>query len=245
MQHAKKFLLVSVDGMQRYKEKQKLTDEENHISNNAKLNSQDLVSEMRQTLSNFLHTDSNIPQDQKNELYGFHQSEFLNLRDAALKRKNTNNDGGNKNKRQKTNPILNSAMGYFNRFYPETAERLAQFIVQRVPRLQWNEKSEISIDGHLIPGSNLMTLMEDVMRTHRAFEPVGFMEFAAVLKEAGLPANLVGEKTGVYVNSVNSVNNTGNVKAERTLRFEDIEDNANDDNDLNESYQSSFRDTSG
>src|SRR5271170_7136446 len=250
MQHAKKFLLFSVNGLKRYKEKQKLSDSENHISNNSKLNSQDLIAEMREKLSSFLHKDGNMPLDTKNELYGQQQYEFFDRRDA-MKRKNSNNNGDGKNnsKRLKTGPIPKSAAEYFKWFYPETAGRLAQFIMEHVPRLQWNAKSEISIDGQIIPGSNLKDLMEDVLRKHRSFEPAGYMEFAAVLKEAGLPANLVGETTGVYIANARKQN----VKAERTLQLEDPEDdNANDgyegedgEDAVNNSHHSSLRDVSG
>jgi hypothetical protein len=102
--------------------------------------------------------------------------------------------------RQKPRSVLSRAVTFFQKSYRENAIGFGEFLLfsQTAANIKWNERGEIIINDQIIHGSNLQTLMDDVLRKRVSRKPIGYREFATALKQANLPQNIVGETSGVY-----------------------------------------------
>ena len=59
-------------------------------------------------------------------------------------------------------------------------------------QLSWTDRGELLHDGTPVPGSNMVDLVNDVLRKRRKSDPVGWQAFAQQLKRINLPMELVG-----------------------------------------------------
>ena len=77
------------------------------------------------------------------------------------------------------------------------AENLLKCIEQE-PTMHWNERGEFVHNGQVIKGSNIVDLVNDVVRQRKDFHPHGWQEFARALRRGNVPQDLVGiEKDGI------------------------------------------------
>ena len=58
--------------------------------------------------------------------------------------------------------------------------------------VEWNDRGQLLINNTVVPGSNIVDLVNDVLRKRRQFEPVGWQPFVRVLREMNVPMDLVG-----------------------------------------------------
>ena len=79
---------------------------------------------------------------------------------------------------------------------PVTFKKKAESLLRRVkenPELSWNERGEVTFKGREIPRSNLVDLINDVLRKRQTVgKPEGWETFAAALKGMNVPRELVG-----------------------------------------------------
>ena len=59
----------------------------------------------------------------------------------------------------------------------------------------WNERNELVIDDKPVVGSNMVDLIDDVVRVKRGHSPAGATAFRRVLLESNVPLSLIGNKT--------------------------------------------------
>ena len=59
-------------------------------------------------------------------------------------------------------------------------------------QLSWTDRGELLHDGTPVPGSNMVDLVNDVLRKRRKSDPVGWQAFAQQHKRINLPMELVG-----------------------------------------------------
>ncbi|PVD18260.1 hypothetical protein C0Q70_20809 [Pomacea canaliculata] len=72
------------------------------------------------------------------------------------------------------------------------AERLLQHF-KRNPELTWNDRGEILYEGQAVKNSNLVDLVNDVLRKRkRARSPRGWETFAKALRRMNVSQDLVG-----------------------------------------------------
>jgi hypothetical protein len=203
-QPSRRFVLMSVDGLPKNHLCKECRERKNNasstnnimIGNNAK---QSIIkSEMDDTLKR-----SDLSTEQKLTQYQQLQEEYFNKLPEKRKREEAEKRMEEKKQREFRKPqhIIATAMAFFKKAYSEKAAGLGQFLMddKRIgDSVQWNNFGEVIIDGHLIRGSNLQALMDDVLRKRASVKPVGYLQFAEVLKRKNLPSNVVGETTGVY-----------------------------------------------
>lgn len=81
---------------------------------------------------------------------------------------------------------------------PKSFHAKAKYLLTRLrndPTVDWNGRGEVVLDHHLIPGSNLADLINDVLRDRKSpFEPVGSLEFANHLHAMNVPQEFIGNK---------------------------------------------------
>ncbi|KAJ8319273.1 hypothetical protein KUTeg_004364 [Tegillarca granosa] len=57
--------------------------------------------------------------------------------------------------------------------------------------LKWNERGEISVDGRIIPGSNIVDLVKVSVKEYKDFEHVGLESFSKVIYDSNAPLTLI------------------------------------------------------
>lgn len=80
---------------------------------------------------------------------------------------------------------------------PKTMRRKAQAILERVthqPNTSWNDRGEFVLDGEVIRGSNIVDLVNDMLRHRKSFQPRGWQDFARALRQSNVPLDLVGNR---------------------------------------------------
>ena len=72
--------------------------------------------------------------------------------------------------------------------------RLLMSMLQDHPNLSWDEDGKVKMYGQPIPGSNIIDLVNDVLRQRKGIEPTGWQPFAKRLKAMNVPQDFVGKK---------------------------------------------------
>lgn len=60
------------------------------------------------------------------------------------------------------------------------------------PRISWDGRGTVTIDGDLLTDSNIIDLVNDVARSRKSVKAVGREEFARFLYESGIPLEFMG-----------------------------------------------------
>jgi hypothetical protein len=84
--------------------------------------------------------------------------------------------------------------------YQKTMKAKAQLLLKKMkssPYISWNEKGDLKYKGETVQGSNVVNLVNDVLRKRKYFNPQGWETFGEALREANVPQDLIGhdEKT--------------------------------------------------
>ena len=75
---------------------------------------------------------------------------------------------------------------------PKTMKVKAKKLMDRLQtQLSWTDRGELLHDGTPVPGSNMVDLVNDVLRKRRKSDPVGWQALAQQLKRINLPMELV------------------------------------------------------
>ena len=80
---------------------------------------------------------------------------------------------------------------------PPTVRRKAKLLLQMLhshPNVSYNEQGELEYGGKVITGSNIIDLVNDVLRHRKSFQPHGWQVFSQVLKEMNVPQEYVGNR---------------------------------------------------
>ena len=76
---------------------------------------------------------------------------------------------------------------------PKTMKVKVKKLIDRLKtQLSWTDRGELLHDGTPVPGSNMVDLVNDVLRKRRKSDPVGWQAFAQQLKRINLPMELIG-----------------------------------------------------
>ena len=62
------------------------------------------------------------------------------------------------------------------------------------PNIAWSEKGEPKYKGKTVRGSNVVDLVNDVLRKRKYFNPQGWETFGEALREANVPQDLIGHE---------------------------------------------------
>jgi len=78
---------------------------------------------------------------------------------------------------------------------PKTTKALAKSMITRLKankeHITWNDKGEITVNGHTIPGSNIIDLINDQLRERKNFDPTGWETFTESLSKINMPKYLM------------------------------------------------------
>ena len=80
---------------------------------------------------------------------------------------------------------------------PKTMKTKAELLVRKMkadPSIAWSEKGELKYKGETVRGSNVVDLVNDVLRKRKYFNPQGWETFGEALREANVPQDLIGHE---------------------------------------------------
>ena len=60
--------------------------------------------------------------------------------------------------------------------------------------INWNEKGELKYKGETVQGSNMVDLVNDVLRKRKYFNPQGWETFGGGVREANVPQDLISHE---------------------------------------------------
>ena len=85
----------------------------------------------------------------------------------------------------------------------------AKQLVQRLRAggtVVWDANGAVAIDGTLVPGANIVDLVNDAIRDTRRSAPPGHLQFAVALRQSTVPREFIGNKR--VWNEVTSISST-------------------------------------
>ena len=80
---------------------------------------------------------------------------------------------------------------------PKALKGKAELLLKKMkssPDISWNEKGELRHKGEIVKGSNVVDLVNDVLRKRKYFNPEGWETFGDALREANVPQDLIGHE---------------------------------------------------
>ena len=80
---------------------------------------------------------------------------------------------------------------------PSTMKRKAQLLVSLLktnPNVSWEDDGTVKLYGKSIPGSNIIDLVNDVIRHRKGSEPTGWQSFAEGLRDMNIPQDVIGNR---------------------------------------------------
>ena len=64
--------------------------------------------------------------------------------------------------------------------------------MSRLKTTQWNDRGELLHDGVVVPGSNVVDLVHDLLRKRKTSDPIGWQKLGSQMRAANIPMELVG-----------------------------------------------------
>ena len=52
---------------------------------------------------------------------------------------------------------------------------------------QWNDRGELLHEGVVVPGSNVVDLVHDLLRKRKTSDPIGWQQFGSQMRAANIP----------------------------------------------------------
>lgn len=80
---------------------------------------------------------------------------------------------------------------------PKQYTRKAQILlehIRRSPNIGWNERNELVLEGQAIPNSNIVDLLDDLVRPRAKLNPRGVGDFVRALKKVNVPETLINNR---------------------------------------------------
>lgn len=91
---------------------------------------------------------------------------------------------------------------------PATARKRAELLCQRLQEsssFNWNTNGEVSINNEVIPGTNIVDLINDAVRNRKYTNPKGWEQFARVLHDLHVPQEFINNsRRWTYIRSLNT-----------------------------------------
>ena len=78
---------------------------------------------------------------------------------------------------------------------PKGLQEKGRQLVSRLKTIKWNDRGELLHEGVVVPGSNMVDLVHDLLRNRKTSEPAGWQQFASQMHAANIPMELVGNVT--------------------------------------------------
>ncbi|KAG7312615.1 hypothetical protein JYU34_000932 [Plutella xylostella] len=222
MDNTKKLLLVEPEFLEKIKQSDKpettltrLDDEMNKILN-SKVDDREKWTLYLQTLQRYLHFTEEERQPLITMKNNLTENSEENIATTVTKSEPLKQDVSNINY-----PLSAYTPSHLLKLIPKTylkkGELLLENILQNKDRVNWNDRGEVTINNQPILHSNIVDLINDVLRPLKRAKPRGWEVFSSLLHDIKVPLYCIGNPANLnYINSLNSneINSQSNTKKE-------------------------------
>ena len=94
--------------------------------------------------------------------------------------------------KEKETPPTTDIMGEVVTTLPKALQEKGRQLVSRLKTTQWNDRGELLHEGVVVPGSNVVDLVHDLLRKRKTSDPIGWQQFGSQMRAANIPMELVG-----------------------------------------------------
>lgn len=132
--------------------------------------------------------NEDLSEAEKSQLYGQTLHKFKTAHKKALKEP-TSILSSMTNQSKINQHILDSV--------PSTMKRKAQLLLSILKdnqNMSWNDDGTVKVYGKSIEGSNIIDLVNDVLRHRKGSEPTGWRPFAESLRDMNIPQDVIGNR---------------------------------------------------
>ena len=152
------------------------------------------TSDLQKEMMSVLQKD-NISESEKAQLFGQTLQKFQFAHNKAMKpeTKHIHQPPSSIDETQTSKTINARIVGSV----PVTLQRKAKLLLQMLedhPSMSWNEQGNLEVNGKPISGSNIIDLVNDVLRQRKSSPPKGWEHFSRGLKDINVPQEYVGNK---------------------------------------------------
>lgn len=134
-----------------------------------------------------------LPTDERLKLYDQALNRYLHVHDEFRPKPVTDSKPDPVVQQEPSDPIANEVLASV----PKTMKGKAELLLNKMktsPDITWNEKGELKFKGETVHGSNVVDLVNDVLRKRKYFNPQGWETFGEALREANVPQDLIGHE---------------------------------------------------
>ena len=94
--------------------------------------------------------------------------------------------------KEKETPATTDIMEEVAATLPNALQEKGRQLVSRLKTTQWNDRGELLHKGVVVPGSNVIDLVLDLLRKRKTSDPIGWQQFGNQIRAANIPMELVG-----------------------------------------------------
>ena len=140
--------------------------------------------------------NEDLSETEKSQLYGQTLYKFIKAHEKALKEQSSKllpslaKTATSSSTHSKINQLVVDSV-------PKMFKRKAQLllsILQDNPNMSWDEDGTVKLYGKPIQGSNIIDLVNGVVRQRKRIEPTGWQPFAEGLRELNIPQDVIGNR---------------------------------------------------
>lgn len=77
------------------------------------------------------------------------------------------------------------------KLYKSKGLNLLKHISKRHEKIDWNDNGLVFIDGEIVPNSNIIDLLHDIVRSRKATQPQGWKQLLHALKDISTPVEFI------------------------------------------------------
>ena len=92
--------------------------------------------------------------------------------------------------KEKETPATTDIMGEVVTTLPEALQEKGRQLLSRLKTTQWNDRGELLHEGMVLPGSNVVNLVHDLLRKRNTSVPIVWQQFGSQIRAANIPMEL-------------------------------------------------------
>lgn len=223
MDYAKKMILIEPEQLEKFKKENinnvstnilsRLDEEMNKVLN-TKLEDREKWSLYLQTLQRYLYFAEKDRQPLEIPI----TSIFNDMANTKKEKISSERDSDVKGISSKVDEVSGTSENYgksqllhiLPKSYKSKGELLIDFLLKNKEKIYWDEKGTVFIDNKEVNKSNILDLINDVIRPLRNSSPRGWTEFSVALKDLKVPLSYIGNpRRSTYISVMSNSPNPG------------------------------------
>ena len=94
--------------------------------------------------------------------------------------------------KEKETPTTADIMGEVVTTLPKALQEKGRQLGSRLKTTQWNDRGELLHEGVVVPSSNVVDLVHDLLHKRKTSDPIGWQQFGMQMRAANIPMEQVG-----------------------------------------------------